>query len=89
MPNVTMRTEITENQRSQISKGGAFDRSLKISVVDPDQDRVVSASFCQIRIEIGIKGMQIRIRRIRLGINETCQSTTLTRMINQCGQALL
>ncbi len=37
------------------------------SVVDPDPDRVGSASFC--RIGIGIQGMLIRVRPIRIGIN--------------------
>jgi hypothetical protein len=34
------------------------------SVVDPDPDRVGSASFC--RIGIGIQGMLIRIQLIRI-----------------------
>jgi hypothetical protein len=35
-------------------------------VVDPD--RVESASFCRIRIGIGIWGLLIRIQSIRIGI---------------------
>jgi hypothetical protein len=37
------------------------------SDVDPDTDRVGTASFCRIRI--GIKGMPIQIRPIQIGIN--------------------
>ncbi len=44
-------------------------RRIFVIIRDVDPDPVGSASFCPIWIEIGIQGMQIRIRRIRIGIN--------------------